>query len=249
MDDAEKTMMLRHLRDDEEVYYVIRGVKTISKEVRTLGQALLDNRGKFKGKHKFSHIVLTKLKDSGEPARMLFLHGINAIGPEVSLSKTDTSSETKSTVTVSVPHSIVFSPTLIYRIINEHENARMETQEKLADKSVRKEFWKAELKAMRIAEKEQMRHPSGKIFSSWFEIKSLDVDKKLLQGGFLSLTVVVENFMTRNAKDFGTIEQIKNDMGASAKGASSIRRPFELNLFFGDKTEEMYGKLREIVGV
>ncbi|MEM0155601.1 MAG: hypothetical protein QW597_03235 [Thermoplasmataceae archaeon] len=274
MNDTEKAVMARHLREDEEVYYVVRDVKSHAEEIRTFGQALFDRtlakKSKAKGTDKFTYIVFTRLKDSGEPARMLFLHGIDARGPRLHFNKSNTKKGTEgyytqvNTLRVSTPHSIVFSPTLVYRLITEQEKSRIETQEKVADRKVTKEIRRAEAKAKKIAAKEERKHPSGRNFSTWYEVRSLDVDKKLLKGGFVSLTVVVENFKRRNAKDFGTIEQIKNDMGVSAKGASSlasgrdtenhnrvtssIQRPYELDLFFRDKTEEVYAKFREILG-
>lgn len=281
MNDSEKTMILRHLRDDEEVYYVVRNVTCMAEEIRTLGQALLDHApfvgaSKAKGKDKFSHAVFTRLREDGQPARLFFLNnGFNAAGPSLHYSTrahgTDNGGNYISTtqfMSLSTPHSIIFSPRLIYKLIQENEQQRQITQEKMADPKAMKEFRKAEIKARKIEAKEERKHPSAKRLNTWFEVRSLDIDKKLVKGGYVALTTVLENVSRRTSKDFATVEQIKDDMGVSAKGGTAAgkalmptdsttmrvshptkQRPYELDLFFGEKTEEMYGMFREILGI
>jgi len=269
--DQEKVLVQRHLREGEEVIAVYRKVKYSLAEERTVGNVLLDSllvqRSKAKAKGKIPILVETAI--NGNAARIIFLNkkydalklkvvyaqrirNRNPNNPSNAIPERET--EIRS---AGLPHSIVLSPELIYKVTNEFVSKSEESFEKGVSKEIRKEFSRGQAKLARKQAKEERKHPSASNLDSWFEIKASGVDKKLLGKEYVSMILIAESARRRAKMNIISLEQIKESMGNAAKGSgsapsfgmsgvgASIARPFRLNLFMGELTDNFHAFVKE----
>lgn len=274
--DQEKVLVQRHLREGEEVIAVYRKVKYSLAEERTVGNVLLDSllvhRGKAKAKGKIPILVETAI--NGNAARIIFLNKkYDALKLKVVYAQSvyrkrnpnrdpnnpsnaipERQTEVRS---AGLPHSIVLSPELIYKVTNEFVSKSEESFEKGANKEIRKEFSRGQAKLARKQAKEERKHPSASNLDSWFEIKAAGVDKKLLRKEYVSMILIAESAKRRAKMNIISLEQIKESMGNAAKGSGSapsfgmsgigagIARPFRLNLFMRELTDNFHAFVKE----
>jgi len=269
--DQEKVLVQRHLREGEEVIAVYRKVKYSLAEERTVGNVLLDSlllqRSKAKAKGKIPILVETAINDNA--ARIIFLNKkYDALKLKVvyaqsvrNLNPNNPSNATPERQTeirsAGLPHSIVLSPELIYKVTNEFVSKSEESFEKGANKEIRKEFSRGQAKLARKQAKEERKHPSASNLDSWFEIKAAGVDKKLLRKEYVSMILIAESAKRRAKMNIISLEQIKESMGNAAKGSGSapsfgmsgigagIARPFRLNLFMKELTDNFHAFVKE----
>jgi hypothetical protein len=269
--DQEKVLVQRHLREGEEVIAVYRKVKYSLAEERTVGNVLLDSlllqRSKAKAKGKIPILVETAI--NGNAARIIFLNKkYDALKLKVvyaqsvrNLNPNNPSNATPERQTeirsAGLPHSIVLSPELIYKVTNEFVSKSEESFEKGANKEIRKEFSRGQAKLARKQAKEERKHPSASNLDSWFEIKAAGVDKKLLRKEYVSMILIAESAKRRAKMNIISLEQIKESMGNAAKGSGSapsfgmsgigagIARPFRLNLFMKELTDNFHAFVKE----
>jgi len=263
--DQEKVLVQRHLREGEEVIAVYRKVKYRLEEERTLGGALKDyflyRKSKAKAKGKIPILLATAI--NGNAARIIFLNKkYDALKFKVVYTKavgnpSVIEEKEREIRTASLPHSIVLSPELVYKVITEFISKSEESFEKRVNKEIRKEFYRGLGKPMRRQYKEERKHPSASNLDSWFEIKAVDVDRKLSGKEYVSMILIAESAKRKAKMNIISLEQIKESMGNAAKGSGSepssgesgigprIERPFGLNLFMKEQTDNFYAFVKE----